>query len=225
VKIDVTLLQMQVVQIIRREPMNSAEIALALGNKNQAQISAAVRFLKEDNKIDFIDNTYRVKPNAEYSVNQRLQKLLDKYDNKTEIPEIKPFVPDELIKFEVKKLQVAGMQRSEIARRLSLTKSQVLWTLNSLTGVHAELSNEDAIQVDDVQQKVYKAIGKRWRNPQELERRLNMPYPVIEQVIEELADINAVKLWKVQGVKHFERLDVRLEVTHKRGELDNADQN
>jgi len=223
VKIDVTLLQMQVVQIIRRNPMNSAEIALALGNKNQAQISAAVRFLKEDNKIDFIDNTYRVKPNAEYSVNQRLQKLLDKYDNKTEIPEIKPFVPDELIKFEVKKLQVSGMQRSEIARRLSMTKSQVLWTLSALSGVYTELSNEDAIQVDDVQQKVYKAIGKRWRNPQELERRLNMPYPVIEQVVEELADINAVKLWKVQGVKHFERLDVRLEVTHKRGELDNAD--
>ena len=222
-KIDVTLLQMQVVQIIRRNPMNSAEIALALGNKNQAQISAAVRFLKEDNKIDFIDNTYRVKPNAEYSVNQRLQKLLDKYDNKTEIPEIKPFVPDELIKFEVKKLQVSGMQRSEIARRLSMTKSQVLWTLSALSGVYTELSNEDAIQVDDVQQKVYKAIGKRWRNPQELERRLNMPYPVIEQVVEELADINAVKLWKVQGVKHFERLDVRLEVTHKRGELDNAD--
>jgi hypothetical protein len=52
-----------------------------------------------------------------------------------------------------------------------------------------------------------------------------MPYPVIEQIVEELADMNAVKLWKVQGVKHFERLDVRLEVTHKRGELDNADQN
>jgi predicted transcriptional regulator len=65
--IDVTLLQMQVVQLIRKKPMTSLEIARAMGNKNQAQISAAVRFLKEDNKIDFVDDTYRPKKGAQYT--------------------------------------------------------------------------------------------------------------------------------------------------------------
>jgi DNA-binding CsgD family transcriptional regulator len=217
--IDVTLLQMQVVQLIRKKPMTSLEIARAMGNKNRAQISAAVRFLKEDNKIDFVDDTYRPKKGAQYTVAPRLQKLIDKYDNKTVIPEIKVFEPDELTKFEVKKLHVSGLTRREIARRLSLTKSQVLWTLNSLTGVHAELSNEEPLHVDDVQYRVYKSIGKRWKNEQELERRLNIPYSMIEQIIEELAELNAVKVTKVKNAKEYERLDARLEITHKRGGL------
>ena len=217
--IDVTLLQMQVVQLIRKKPMTSLEIAQAMGNKNKAQISAAVRFLKEDDKIDFENDTYRPKQGAQYTVAPRLQRLIDSYDNKVRIPEIRVFEPDELTKFEVKKLQVAGCSRTEIARRLNITKSQVLWTLNSLSGVHAELSCEEPLFVDDVQYKVYKGIGKRWKNEQELERRLNMPYEVIEKIIMELAELNAVKITKVQGIKQFDKLDVKIEIGQKRGEL------
>jgi len=222
--IDVTLLQMQVVQLIRKKPMTSLEIAQAMGNKNKAQISAAVRFLKEDDKIHFENDTYRPIKGAQYTVAPRLQRLIDSYDNKVRIPDIQVFEPDELTKFEVKKLQVAGCSRTEIAQRLNMTKSQVLWTLNSLSGVHAELSCEEPLFVDDVQYKVYKGIGKRWKNTQELERRLQMPYVVIEKIMFELAEMNAVKVTKYATRREFERLDVKLEIAKKRGELI-ADQN
>ena len=222
--IDVTLLQMQVVQLIRKKPMTSLEIAQAMGNKNKAQISAAVRFLKEDDKIHFENDTYRPIKGAQYTVAPRLQRLIDSYDNKVRIPDIQVFEPDELTKFEVKKLQVAGCSRTEIAQRLNMTKSQVLWTLNSLSGVHAELSCEEPLFVDDVQYKVYKGIGKRWKNTQELERRLQMPYVVIEKIMFELAEMIAVKVTKYATRREFERLDVKLEIAKKRGELI-ADQN
>lgn len=195
-----------------------------MGNKNKAQISAAVRFLKEDDKIHFENDTYRPIKGAQYTVAPRLQRLIDSYDNKVRIPDIQVFEPDELTKFEVKKLQVAGCSRTEIAQRLNMTKSQVLWTLNSLSGVHAELSCEEPLFVDDVQYKVYKGIGKRWKNTQELERRLQMPYVVIEKIMFELAEMNAVKVTKYATRREFERLDVKLEIAKKRGELI-ADQN
>ena len=216
-RIEVTLLQMLVVQALKEKPLTKQEIGKRLDKSSKGQTAQAIRYLVDDGKILFDDDTYSLIDGAEYITAPRIKKLLDGDDPEYLVPKIEIFEPDQLTVFEVYKLRAQGLTRSRIAETLNMTKAQVLWTLYKIDQGTFDSSAEEALFVDDVQLKVWKGIGKRWRSIHDLERRLNMAYPVICQIVQELAEINAASIWKQRGIMQFERLDAKLICDRKRG--------
>lgn len=220
---EVTLQQMQVIELLKKKPCTREEIKLHTRNAQQ-QMGQVLRFLLLDGKVIFENDTYKLVEGAKYKTAPRIERLLTD-DPEALVPKIKVYEPDELTLFEVYKLKAQGLTRSQIAKKLDIPKMNVLWTLHKMEAGSPELSNEEALFVDDVQLKVYKAIGKRWKSIGELERRLNMAYPVIYQIVEELQELNVACIWKERGTIQFDRLDAKLICDRKRETLDNANCN
>ena len=220
---EVTLQQMQVINLLKVKPCTREEIKFNTRNAQQ-QMGQVLRFLVLDRKVIFENNTYRLAEGATYKTAPRIQRLLAD-DPEALVPKIEVYEPDELTLFEVYKLKAQGLTRSQIAKRLDIPKIHVLWTLHKMEEGSPELSNEESLFVDDVQLKVYKAIGKRWKSIGELERRLNMAYPVIYHIVEELQEMNAATIYKERGTIQFDRLDAKLICDRKRETLSDANCN
>lgn len=208
-QVDVTLFQYEVLNAIGADRIGYDEILKRLTTTMQKkQVAGVIRFLNERKMVKrHDDDTFEV-INKNYGLNKRVLKIQEFGTLDLLVPPIKPFVPDQLTKFDVMRLNAQGLSRSEIARRLNLTKAQVLWTLANINFNAVEPSNEDSVFMDDVQFKIYNGLKKRWKTESELEKRFNMPYEIIFQIVRELADMNAVSLQKVNGKYIFERLDI-----------------
>ena len=147
-QIEVTLLQYHVIKVIKRKPATRESICKQLDNFNLYQVGQALRFLTEQNKIELKENYYHVIHNANYFIAPRLQRLIG--EEETLVPPIKVYQPDELTKLDVLKLHKQGYTRTEIAKRLKLTKMLVLWTLCNNVEERRQLPDADALYVDDI---------------------------------------------------------------------------
>lgn len=209
--VELTWLQFQVAEVLKQKEMTAEEIAVLITDKNKIQIKNSLRYLLDKGLVqhDFYSDRYKLLF-INYVMRKDVQNFLERTSEDHLIPCIKVYQPSDQMILDVRTLNHNGFKRSEIAKLLNIKKSDVLWTLINHTNTVTIDHLGDAIELDDVQQEVYKAIGKKYKNKSELEKRLKMPYDNILEIIFQLYELNAVNLKKVKDEYIFERLDIEI---------------
>lgn len=219
-QIEVTLLQYHVVKVIKRKPATRESICKQLDNFNHYQVGQALRFLTEQNKIELKENHYHVIHNANYFIAPRLQRLIG--EEETLVPPIRVYQPDELTKLDVLKLHKQGYTRTEIAKRLKLTKMMVLWTLCNNVEERRQAPDADALYVDDIQARVYRVMLRQITQLETIADRAKISRQECEIILRELIDLGAVVIQRTKyGLAYFQ-VECNLIPNRKRSKVANA---
>lgn len=110
------------------------------------------------------------------------------------IPPIKPYDPDIFTIFNVTRLNAQGFTRTQIAKKLNITKSAVLWTMikADLKNINCNSETDEVIFVDDWQFKVYKKFDRPQKSVRKVAHELNIFESDCEEIILELQRLHAL---------------------------------
>jgi hypothetical protein len=220
--VEVTLLQYYVVTALKKKPLEKEQIVKQLRNFNTHQVAQSIRYLVDGEKLETIGAKFKLKEGINYYVPPRLQKLIDNEEGL--VPPIRVFVPDELQKFDILKLHNQGFTRTQIAKRLNMKKSQVIWTLCQYVDPSRAINFEDAVYVDHMQAKTYQILLKQISRAETIAQKLDITKLECEQILSELISMGAALKQRYKNEVSYLPIDMTLIANRKRGEQI-ADQN
>lgn len=111
------------------------------------------------------------------------------------IKPIQAYEPDIFTIFNVTRLNAQGYTRTQIAKKLNMPKSNVLWTMikADLKNINCNSDTNEILFVDDWQFKVYKKFERPQRSIKKIAYELNIFIDDFITILNELVELNAIE--------------------------------
>lgn len=197
------------------------EIATLLDRKIEIGQAIAVALMKKGylkrNEQRYYANLNEFQIGTWYQIKKDMQEQLYQPEIKDEI---EVFTPTEEIRRKAYQLHSEGLKRSEIARRLGLKKSEILWTMMNL---QITPSNDpvQAIPCDNIQDQIFRMLKKPDVGTMYMAKRLGISIHEVANVIHELEQIGAITVVRKPNYIAYLQNDVNLNPCRRRYEGEN----
>ena len=189
-------------------------------NKRQASITRIVNKMLDKKYIFKNENENKYYANEQFSFEKPKEKR-DKstfcidHDQEAFFP-IAVYYPTETEKEAVFKLHHEGLRRIEIAKRLKLTKAQVLWILGDGGNKKTIDLETDHVFCDELQLAVFNSLIKTNMTIDSLSRKLKITHDEVYKVIGELDELGAIQILFHRNHTAYLQNDVIMKPTKRR---------